>query len=82
MVNIKIVKVLGPFEMTREGEAKPVKVWTVHFIYGETSETESWQREGQVEVLEPITKQKVIDAIKAIMKAAAPHPLDRVEFEV
>ena len=82
MVKIKIEKVLGPFEVTQEPEAKPVKVWTIQFVYGETTETESWQREGTVEVLEPLTKQKVIDAVKAIMKAAEPHPLDRMEFEV
>ena len=81
-MEVKIMKVLGPFEVRETAEAEPVKVWTVHFSYGKSTETESWQREGQVEVLEPITKQKVIDAIKAFMKAAEPHPLDRMEFEV
>ena len=80
-MKVKIVKVLGPFEMTREGEAKPVKVWTIHFIYGETGETESWQREGGVEVLAPISPAKVKAAIKAALTAAKPNPLDGMEFE-
>ena len=82
MVNVKIVKVLGPFEMTREGKTEPVKVWTVNFIYGETSKTESWQREGEVEVLDPISPAKVKAAIKAALTAAKPHPLNGMEFAV
>ena len=82
MVKVKITKVLGPFEVRPTPEAEPVKVWTVHFTYGISTETESWQREGTVDILDPITKKKVQDAIKALLEAAEPHPFDGTEFEV
>ena len=82
MVKVKVVKVLGPFEVRPEPEAEPVKVWTVQFTYGATTETGSWQREGSVDVLDPLTEKKVKGAIKTLLVAAKPHPLDRTEFEV
>ena len=82
MVKVKIMKVLGPFEVRPTPEAEPVKVWTISFIYGEATETESWQKEASVDVLDPLTKGKVMDAIKTLLVAAKPHPLDGIEFEV
>ena len=80
-MKVKIMKVLGPFEVRPEPEAKPVKVWTVHFTYGATTETGSWQREGTIEIIDPLTEKKVKDAVKAILEAAKPHPFDGTEFE-
>lgn len=80
-MKVKIEKVLGPFEVRPTPEAEPVKLWTIRFTYGEASETATWQREGSVDVLDPLTKTKVMDAIKALLVAAAPHPLDGTEFE-
>ena len=82
MVKVKVIKVIGPLEVVPEPEGKPVKLWNVVFTYGETTESGVWQREGTVEVIDPITMQKVIDAVKAVLKAAKPHPFDGVEFEV
>jgi len=81
MVKVRIEKVLGPFEVKPSPEAEPVKVWSIRFIYGGATKEGSWQREGQVDVLDPLTKAKVMDAIKALLVAAAPHPLDGTEFE-
>lgn len=81
-MRVKILKVSGPFPTVMKGGEPPVDVWAVRFIYGGADEQGGWQCEDLVNITGELTITKVKDAVKALLEAEKPHPMDGTEFEV
>jgi len=81
-MKVSILKVSGPFLTVQEPDKPPVDVWTVRFVVEEAKEGSVSQREGVLNVIGKLDKAKVQAAIKALLEAEKPHPLDGESFEV